>query len=130
MDAKFASHWTLLEYNHTDPKAAKAMSPLRGCAQSWRYRWLAPPAKLCRPCRGYCWPSQEQNRDPFQQSKRPAIAHVGRRLDLSPNGPSLRSRPGHPGARGVSGAGQRAVGGLEAIAAVQLGLVESRVGAG
>ena len=53
MDAKLASGLAQILKVRTPLKPARPMSPLRGCVLFSRYRWLAPPAKLCRPIRGY-----------------------------------------------------------------------------
>ena len=59
------------------------MSPLRGFVLFARYRWLAPPAKLCRPIRGYCWLRQEQNRDTCWPD--PVVADDGRLRQTEPD---------------------------------------------
>src|SRR5436189_31925 len=46
-------------------------------------RELVPLAIHGRPCRGYCLPSQEQNRDLFRQPDPTYVEHVRPGLDLS-----------------------------------------------
>jgi len=48
-------------------------------------RELVPLAIHGRPCRGYCLPSQEQNRDPFQQPDPKYVEHFRLRLLGDPN---------------------------------------------
>lgn len=54
----------------------KSAALYRAARRFHQYQGLTPLAIHGRPCRGYCLPSQEQNRDLFRQPDPTYVEHV------------------------------------------------------